>query len=80
MWSRDNKIWTHYGNGILAVDCDSASFLKSYMRYMLINRPYLNVTEVIDLQRYKVYSKRRHVARAVNDRLNIPFIFLTFSN
>lgn len=80
MWSGDNKIWTHYDNGVLAADCDSAVFLKSYMRHMLINRPHLTVTEVIDLQRYKVYSSRRHVARAISDRLSIPFVFLTFSN
>lgn len=80
MWSNNNKIWTHYHEGVLAADKDSAALLSRYMRYMLINRPYLSSVEVMDLQRYKKYKTPRKVAQAINERLSIPFVFLTFKN
>lgn len=80
MWSGNNKIWTHYADGILAADKESSAFLHKYMRYMLIHRPYLESVEIMDLQRYKRYNNPRKITQAINERLHIPFVFLTFSN
>lgn len=80
MWSGYNKIWSHYPGSILAADADSADFLGFYLRYIRIKRSYVHSMEVIDLQKYKVHKTPRKVRQAINDRLDIPFVFLHSCN
>ncbi|MCB0696294.1 MAG: hypothetical protein KDC07_02950 [Chitinophagaceae bacterium] len=80
MWSDNNKVWTSYTNGLLATDVDSAAFLRNYLRYIIVSRKHYNTLEVIDLQKYKVIRSSRKLRQAINERLSIPFVFLSCNN
>ncbi len=79
MWG-NNKVWTEYGSGLLAADRQSAAFLANYMRYTIISRSYLQVFEAIDLQKYKIIRSIPKLKQAINERLDIPFVFLSCNN
>lgn len=80
MWFDNHHIWMHYPAGILAADKESAHFLQRYIHLTAIYRNHLSVMEVIDLQKYKVIKDFRKVKQAVNERLGIPFVFLSCKN
>ncbi len=80
MWGNNNKVWMRY-TGILACDECSALFLSRYIRFIIINRSYLAVAEVIDLQRYKIIKpSSRKLKQYVNEKLDSSFIFLNCNN
>jgi hypothetical protein len=79
MW-RENKVWRHYVNDIIASDGHSAGFLASYLRYSRINKDYASFLEVIDLQKYKVITQTHKVRIALKERINIPFVFIAGKN
>ena len=78
MW-RENE-WMHYVKNIIAADVHSAVFLASYLRYTGISKDYASSLEVIDLQKYKLISDPDKVKKALQDRLNIPFVFVVGKN
>ena len=75
MWS-GNKVWLHYVKNIIAADVPSAVFLASYLRYSGVTQDYASYLEVIDLQEYKVIKKPVRVAKALRERMNLPFVFV----
>ena len=80
MWDDNNKVWMHYTD-MLAADANAACFLSRYTRFLMLNRGYLKVVEVIDLQRYKlIRPSSRKLKQYVNERLNIPFVFVHCNN
>ena len=79
MW-RENKVWLHYDNDIIASDGFSADFLASYLRYMSINKDNASYLEVVDLQKYKLISGAQKVRTVLRERMHIPFVFITGKN
>ncbi len=79
MWS-GNKVWLHYVKNIIAADVPSAVFLASYLRYSGVTQDYASYLEVIDLQEYKVIKKPVRVAKALRERMNLPFVFVVGKN
>ncbi len=80
MWGNNNKVWMRY-TGVLACDDCSALFLSRYIRFITMNRYYLDTVEVIDLQRYRIIKPTsRKLKQYVNEKLNSPFIFLNCNN
>ncbi len=83
MWSssrREDKVWMHYLNDIIASDVPSAVFLSTYMRHVMRSRSYVNFHEVVDLQKYKVYRSAKKVRVAMTNRLREPFVFVLSKN
>jgi len=80
MWSGHDKVWLHYVKDIIAADVYSAVFLASYLRYVGMNKSYINCMEVIDLQKYKVIKQRLKVRKALKERGNTPFVFPVYKN
>jgi hypothetical protein len=80
MWRGDHG-WLHYGiKNIIAADLHSAVYLASYLRYSGLTWDYVSALEVLDLQKYKVIKKAARVRATLNDRVNIPFIFVVGKN
>jgi hypothetical protein len=80
MWRRNNKVWTRYGKSIVAVDTEAVYFLEDYLRFISMNRSYLNTIEVYDLQNYKLIKKHKKVGSALREKVNTPFIFFGYKN
>lgn len=80
MWGHTNKTWLTYKKGLIATNAASAAFLSDYLHHLTINRTYLAALEVIDLQKYKVIKPSRKLKQAINERLKIPFVFLSCNN
>ena len=80
MWSRRNKVWSHYRGDIMAGDAIDAAFLANYIRYSSIQRLYLSRLEMIDLQKYRIIKKPAKVFSAIQRRAHIPFIFISCKN
>jgi hypothetical protein len=79
MWQRQNT-WIHYVKNIIAADITSAILLASFLRRSNMNKSYVAYLEVIDLQRYKVITKKNKVRAALNEATNTPFIFFVGKN
>ena len=79
MW-RENKVWHHYLNDIIASDSHSADFLASYLTYTRLNKDYTSFLEIIDLQKYKIISVPSRVRIALRERLHLPFVFIVGKN
>lgn len=81
MWSsREDKIWMHYLNDIIASDVPSAVFLSTFMRHVMRNHSYSAYHEVADLQKYKLHRSSRKVRVAMANRLREPFVFVLSKN
>lgn len=81
MWSsREDKVWMHYLNDIIASDVPSAVFLSTFMRHVMRNRTYTAYHEVVDLQKYKVHRSNKKVRIAMANRLREPFVFVVSKN
>jgi hypothetical protein len=80
MWSRRNKVWSHYRGDIMAGDAIDAAFLANYIRFCAIQRLYLSSFEVVDLQKYKIIKKPGKVFNAIQQRAHIPFVFICSKN
>ena len=79
MWNKEN-IWLNYVKNIIAADVTSAIFLAAFLRRNNMNKKYAASLEVIDLQRYKVIKKEYKVRAALNNALNMPFVFFVGKN
>ena len=80
MWSGHNKVWIHYVKNIMAADVYSAVFLASYLRYSGISKNYIPSIEVLDLQRYKVIKNPPKIRAALQNRMELPFVFVVGKN
>lgn len=80
MWSGQDKVWVHYVKHIIAADIDSAAMLGIYIRQMSLTKSYIPYLEVIDLQKYKLIKDKDKVRKALNERGNMPFIFIACKN
>lgn len=79
MWQGQNT-WIHYVKNIIAADISSAIFLASFLRRSNMNKSYIAHLEAIDLQRYKVLTKKNKVRAALSEATNTPFIFFVGKN
>ena len=76
----EEKIWMHYVKNIIAADVPSAVFLASYIKYNGLSQNYISALEVIDLQKYKVFSQPAKVQTALYKRGHLPFVFVVGKN
>lgn len=63
MFGRSEKIWKQYPQNIAAVSNREALYLLHYMAYVEITKCHLRVTEVLDLQRYRVINNKKKVSK-----------------
>lgn len=81
MWHRENKVWMHYLNDIIAADVSSAVFLAAHLRQMFWQCREANYLEIIDLQQYRMVRKPTKVRAAIRRmRLQEPFVFAIGKN
>ena len=81
MWDKDDKVWEHHQEGILATDAVTAKLLHDYMKFVRISRSHAQCIEVIDLQQYKTERNTRKVKQALIERKDLePFIFFQYLN
>lgn len=80
MWSGQNKTWVQYTDNVMAADAIDASFLVKYLRQVTLQRSFLPVMEVIDLQRYKVIKRPVKIHNTLRERMHLPFIFIATRN
>ncbi len=79
MWQGD-KLWIQYDEEIMASDVADALFLKAFLRHIGIFRLYTQHFDIIDLQRYKVYSDPKKVRSLIKERSKVPFVFIAGKN
>jgi hypothetical protein len=77
---RAGKTWMHYVRNIIAADVPSAVFLATYQHRIRHGHHYASFLEVMDLQRYKVISKKDKVRNALLNNRHTPFIFIIGKN
>jgi hypothetical protein len=63
MFGRSEKIWKQYPQNIAAVNNREALYLLHYMAYVEITKGHLCVTEILDLQRYRITSNKKKVSK-----------------
>ena len=80
MWSGHNKVWLHYVKNIIAADIKSARFLAAFERFSKMNKTYVPHLEILDLHKYKVIKQKDKVKKALQKRVNIPFVFVVGKN
>jgi hypothetical protein len=66
MFGRSEKIWKQYPQNIAAVSNREALYLLHYMSYVEITKCHLRVTEVLDLQHYRVINNKKKVSKILN--------------
>jgi hypothetical protein len=66
MFGRSEKIWKQYPQNIAAVSNREALYLLHYMAYVEITKCHLRVTEVLDLQHYRVINNKKKVSKILN--------------
>ena len=66
MFGRSEKIWKQYPQNIAAVSNREALYLLHYMAYVEITKCHLRVTEVLDLQRYRVINNKKKVSKILS--------------
>lgn len=81
MFRRSEQIWKQYPQQITAVNYKEAMYLLHYISYVRITKCHLALTEIIDLQRYRLVRKRHQIGRL----LSLPererqFLFLVNKN
>lgn len=81
MFGRREKIWKHYPQDITAINNQEAVYILHFMSFVRMTRSYLHLTEIIDLQRYRLVRKKAQVqkllARDAQDRI---FLFTVNKN
>jgi len=81
MWHRQDKVWMHYLNDIIAADVASAVFLASHLRQLIWTCQEARFLEVMDLQHYRVLRQPDRVRAAIKcQRLQQPFVFAVGKN
>jgi hypothetical protein len=63
MFGRREKIWKQYPQNIAAVSNREALYLLHYMAYVEITKCHLRVTEILDVQRYRIISNKKKVSK-----------------
>lgn len=81
MHYRDEKIWLHFPQDIIASGGNEANYLAWFLRWTCVSRTYLRYLEVIDLQRYRLITRRNKIYSIIrNDRSDQAFIFIINKN
>lgn len=63
MFPRKERTWKQYPQNVTAVNKQEALYLLHYITYVHITRSYLNLTEIIDLQGYRIIRKKSTISR-----------------
>ncbi len=63
MYSHSKGIWKQYTRNIAAVNHQEALYLLHYLTFMQITRNYLQLTEIVDLQRYRLIKDKKKIHR-----------------
>lgn len=81
MHYRDEKIWLHFPQDIIASGGNEASYLAWFLRWTYVSRTYLRCLEVIDLQRYRLVTRKNKIYSIIrDDRADQAFIFIVNKN
>lgn len=76
MFGRSEKIWKQYPQNIAAVSNREALYLLHYMAYVEITKCHLRVTEVLDMQHYRVINNKKKVSKILaRSEKNRMFLF-----
>ena len=63
MLPRSTRTWKQYPQNITAINNREALYLLHFLTYVHITRSYLDLTEVVDLQRYRIVRKKSTVSK-----------------
>lgn len=78
MFRRSEKIWKYYPKSVLALSHDEALYLSHFLAKVRHTKHYINLIEIIDLQRYRLIRKKNIIQRILNmdfDRQKFLFLF-----
>lgn len=76
MFGRREKIWKHYPQDITAINNQEAIYILHYISFVRITRSYLHLTEIVDLQRYRLVKKKAQVLKMLSlDQGDSAFLF-----
>jgi len=78
MFSRSEKIWRYYPQSILSLSREDAAYLNLFLIRMRHTRHYINLLEIIDLQRYRLIRKTNVIQRLLSmefDKQKFLFLF-----
>ena len=78
MFSRSEKIWKYYPQSILSLSREDAAYLNLFLIKMRRARHYINLLEIIDLQRYRLIRKTNIIQRMLSmdfDKQKFLFLF-----
>lgn len=76
MYPRSERIWKQYTQNISAISHQEALYLLHYLTFVHITRNYLHLTEIIDLQRYRIIKDKKKVYKLLSRPLQDSESFL----
>ena len=81
MHYRGEKIWLRFPQDIIAAGGNEANYLAWFLRWTYISRTYLRYLEVIDLQRYRLVTRKNKIYSIIrNGQADQTFIFIVNKN
>ncbi|KAA5536623.1 hypothetical protein F0919_02840 [Taibaiella lutea] len=78
MFRRSEKIWKYYPKSVLALSHEEALYLNEFLLKVRHTKYYINLMEIIDLQRYRLIRKRNIIQRMLTmdfDKQKFLFLF-----
>lgn len=78
MFRRSEKTWKYYPQSILALSREDALYLNHFLIKVRHTKHYINLMEIIDLQRYRLIRKTNIIQRILNmdfDKQKFLFLF-----
>ena len=78
MLRRNETIWKYYPQSILALSKEEALQLKQFLTKVRHTKQYINLMEIIDLQRYRLIRKTNLIQRLLSmdfDKQKFLFLF-----
>ncbi len=79
LWKQRRK-WNYYGKGLMALEYDSADFLRTWLGRISLKNGHWSSFEVVDLQKYQVYKDEKKVRVAIRENASVPFVFIAGKN
>ena len=81
MYFKGERTWKRYPLQISAINNQSAIYLLHYISHVRTSACYLNLVEIIDLQRYKIIRKKRTIKKLLDQpEIDDHFVFPVFKN
>ena len=81
MHYRSEKIWLHFPQDIIASGGNDANYLAWFLRWTYVSRTYLRYLEVVDLQRYRLISRKNKIYNIIRSNpADQAFLFIVNKN